>query len=135
MTTPPTLIEDLPPPPVPPPDVTFVPSVENSAVHPGSPRRGRGNRESTPLLGRPDFEFSLEENRFPEDPDYSNVVHEAEVAVDNGIFPQRIYQGSSGSYFVKNTEGVSIYVDVVTSAILYLCVEPRHDPTWNWRFA
>ena len=25
-------------------------------------------------------------------------------------------------------------VDVVTSALLYLCAEPWHDPTQNWRY-
>ena len=25
-------------------------------------------------------------------------------------------------------------IDVVTSALLYLRVEPWHDPTYNWRF-
>ena len=30
--------------------------------------------------------------------------------IDNGIYPQKIYQGSSGSYFVKNSEGKTIGV-------------------------
>lgn len=29
------------------------------------------------------------------------------MAIEHGIYPERIYQGSSGSYFVKNTAGVS----------------------------
>lgn len=28
------------------------------------------------------------------------------MAIEHGIYPERIYQGSSGSYFVKNTAGV-----------------------------
>ncbi|KAH9634793.1 hypothetical protein HF086_012207, partial [Spodoptera exigua] len=39
------------------------------------------------------------------DPQFSELVWQAEVAIDNGIFPERIYQGSSGSYFVKNPGG------------------------------
>ncbi|QQP50442.1 Phosphatidylinositol 4kinase type 2betalike, partial [Caligus rogercresseyi] len=38
------------------------------------------------------------------------VIREAETAIDNGFYPQRIYQGSSGSYFVKNSEGKTIGV-------------------------
>jgi hypothetical protein len=38
-------------------------------------------------------------------------VRQAEIAIDNGIFPERIYQGSSGSYFVKNPTGVSKMVE------------------------
>ena len=45
-------------------------------------------------------------NNFPEDPEYAELVRQAEQAIDHGIFPERIYQGSSGSYFVKNVEGV-----------------------------
>ena len=43
-----------------------------------------------------------------DDPQFSELLWQAEVAVDNGIFPERIYQGSSGSYFVKNPGGVSV---------------------------
>ena len=38
------------------------------------------------------------------------MIRTAETAIDNGIYPQRIYQGSSGSYFVKNSEGKTIGV-------------------------
>ncbi|KAL4721686.1 hypothetical protein ACJJTC_004610 [Scirpophaga incertulas] len=66
------------------------------------------NRESQPLLGgRGDFEVSF--NQFPDDPQFSELVWQAEVAIDNGIFPERIYQGSSGSYFVKNPGYVCSY--------------------------
>ena len=49
-------------------------------------------------------------NTFPDDPEFSNVVREAETAIDTGINPERIAQGSSGSYFVKNSEGKKIAV-------------------------
>lgn len=39
---------------------------------------------------------------FIDDPQFSELIWQAELAIDNGIFPERIYQGSSGSYFVKN---------------------------------
>lgn len=35
-------------------------------------------------------------------------MYQAEIAIDAGIFPERIYQGSSGSYFVKNPANVSV---------------------------
>lgn len=42
-----------------------------------------------------------------DDPQFSDLVYQTEIAIDAGIYPERIYQGSSGSYFVKNTTGVS----------------------------
>jgi len=50
------------------------------------------------------------ENEDFDDPEFNEVIRQSEHAVDQGIYPQRIYQGSSGSYFVKNTEGVTIGV-------------------------
>ena len=37
-------------------------------------------------------------------------MRQAEQAIESGLYPERIYQGSSGSYFVKNTEGTTIGV-------------------------
>ncbi|XP_036294638.1 phosphatidylinositol 4-kinase type 2-alpha isoform X3 [Pipistrellus kuhlii] len=51
-----------------------------------------------------------ERNEFPEDPEFEAVVRKAEVAIERGIFPERIYQGSSGSYFVKDPQGKIIAV-------------------------
>ena len=50
-------------------------------------------------------------NKFPDDPDFEAVVRQAEIAIAHGIFPSRIAQGSSGSYFVKNIDGeiISVY--------------------------
>lgn len=48
-----------------------------------------------------------ERNDFPEDPEFAEVVRRAELASERGIFPERISQGSSGSYFVKDPQGVS----------------------------
>ncbi|XP_032597653.1 phosphatidylinositol 4-kinase type 2-beta isoform X3 [Drosophila grimshawi] len=36
------------------------------------------------------------------DPFFSEIVAQAEYAIGQGILPERIYQGSSGSYFVKD---------------------------------
>jgi len=83
-----------------------------------SPRRT--NRENLPLLRgvrsqqRPadyeDIDDTESLNVFPDDPNFTEVIKQAELAIDNGIYPQRIYQGSSGSYFVKNSEGKTIGV-------------------------
>ncbi|XP_062071100.1 phosphatidylinositol 4-kinase type 2-alpha isoform X1 [Lepus europaeus] len=51
-----------------------------------------------------------ERNEFPEDPEFEFVVRQAELAIERGIFPERIYQGSSGSYFVKDPQGKIIAV-------------------------
>lgn len=41
-----------------------------------------------------------------DDPAFSELIRGAELAIDSGIYPERIYQGSSGSYFVKNVDKV-----------------------------
>lgn len=63
-------------------------------------------------------------NVIADDPLFTELVKQAELAVDVGLLPERIYQGSSGSYFVKSPNGVcdfavykSIYA-VWTSIIL-----------------
>lgn len=47
-------------------------------------------------------------NIITDDPEFSDLVKQAEIAIDSGILPERIYQGSSGSYFVKNTASVIV---------------------------
>ncbi|XP_050745500.1 phosphatidylinositol 4-kinase type 2-beta isoform X3 [Drosophila biarmipes] len=37
-----------------------------------------------------------------DDPLFSEIVAKAEGAIESGVLPERIYQGSSGSYFVKD---------------------------------
>lgn len=44
-------------------------------------------------------------NSCPDDAHFSKIIKESETAIGKGISPERIYQGSSGSYFVKNTSG------------------------------
>lgn len=66
-------------------------------------------QESAPLLKRMDTCDSNPEyvinNYFPEDPEFSAVIKDAEVAIESGMLPDRISQGSSGSYFVKALDG------------------------------
>jgi len=82
-------------------------------------KRNKG-RERTPLIGqrlsrgrvRSEYEDLDEEmcNSWPNDPEFTELIRQAELAVDQGVYPQRIYQGSSGSYFVKDCEGKTIGV-------------------------
>ena len=92
-----------------PPDVTFAPhntDSHNSSAGSGSPRSPRrGNRENTPLLAGTDSDYVYFDNVFPDDPEYTNIIRKAETAIEHGVYPERIYQGSSGSYFVKNLDG------------------------------
>lgn len=45
------------------------------------------------------------DNNFEDDPEFTNIIHEAETAIEEGVYPQRISQGSSGSYFVFDSSG------------------------------
>ncbi|XP_069868481.1 phosphatidylinositol 4-kinase type 2-beta isoform X2 [Dipodomys merriami] len=45
---------------------------------------------------------SSEMNSFLDDPEFADIVLRAEQAIEIGVFPERITQGSSGSYFVKD---------------------------------
>lgn len=68
---------------------------------------GAGAKESSPLLGPKHEHDSGFWNTFPDDPRFEELVRQTEDAIEHNVFPQRIYQGSSGSYFAKNHEGVS----------------------------
>lgn len=81
------------------PEVAFAPGPNNG----GAIDSSRVNRENQPLLGRMESDVTF--NNFPDDPLFSDLVRQAEIAIDNGIYPESIYQGSSGSYFVKNPAG------------------------------
>lgn len=56
---------------------------------------------------------------FIDDPPFNELVSQAEMAIEHGIYPERIYQGSSGSYFVKNTAGVCIQYRITHSNRLW----------------
>lgn len=46
-------------------------------------------------------------NHFPDDLEFADIIQRTEQAIECGVFPERISQGSSGSYFVKDQKGVS----------------------------
>ncbi|KAK0152065.1 Phosphatidylinositol 4-kinase type 2-alpha [Merluccius polli] len=75
----------------------------------GSPGR---SRERQPLLDRDRDRGggSPHRNDLSEDPEFRDIIRRTERAIDEGIYPERIYQGSSGSYFVKDTQGKIIGV-------------------------
>lgn len=49
-------------------------------------------------------------NAFPEDPEFNEIIRQVEVAFEAEIYPERIVQGSSGSYFVKDVNSKKIAV-------------------------
>lgn len=51
---------------------------------------------------------SSELNIFLDDPGFADTILKAEQAIEFGVFPERIRQGSSGSYFVKDPKRVRI---------------------------
>lgn len=89
---------------------------------------GSYNQESAPLLKRMDTYDSNPEyvinNYFPEDPEFSAVIKDAELAIESGVLPDRISQGSSGSYFVKALDGqvnnIFLNVKLCLLTILFL---------------
>ncbi|KAL4640291.1 phosphatidylinositol 4-kinase type 2-beta-like [Arapaima gigas] len=83
----------------------------------GSPRSGkekrsrRSRRSSSSDKENPASPGAGEVNFFPEDPEFMEIVRRAEQAIENGMFPERISQGSSGSYFVKDPKGPKPYLN------------------------
>lgn len=49
-------------------------------------------------------------NHFDSDPEFNEIVKMVEFAIDHNMLPQRIYEGSSGSYFCKNTDNKIVAV-------------------------
>lgn len=62
--------------------------------------------EEDSLIRRLESTVSVVNNEYPEDCQYTAVILEAEMAIESGILPQRIRQGSSGSYFVHDSRRV-----------------------------
>lgn len=57
-------------------------------------KRHTDHRESQPLLKRMETIDSTEfNNSFPDDPDFTDIIRQAEIAIENGVFPERISQG------------------------------------------
>lgn len=44
-------------------------------------------------------------NAFEDDLEFTNIIHEAEAAIEEGVYSQRISQVYSGSYFVLGSSG------------------------------
>jgi len=85
----------------------------------GGQRGAGGSAESQPLLSAHNRSSSYEDidsaldsddNIFTDDPAFNEIVRQAEAAIDAGVYPTRIYQGSSGSYFVRDVDGKIIGV-------------------------
>uniref|UniRef100_A0A7N5JKB6 Phosphatidylinositol 4-kinase type 2 n=1 Tax=Ailuropoda melanoleuca TaxID=9646 RepID=A0A7N5JKB6_AILME len=64
---------------------------------PSRPSRSVSSRSSPSGLTR-----NAALNTFLDDPEFADIVLKAEQAIEFGVFPERISQGSSGSYFVKD---------------------------------
>ena len=60
--------------------------------------------EQSPLLSKctDSDSDSFFVNNIENDPVFSKIIHSTEEAIYMGILPERIYQGSSGSYFVRD---------------------------------
>lgn len=113
----------------PPPDVTHhFPSTttryqKSSKTHLITAKMPNG--EYQPLL-LTDYETENEDNgsdfvqlsvnNFEDDPEFNEYLKQVEFAIDHNIMPQRIYEGSSGSYFAKNSDYVC---DQLFDHILY----------------
>lgn len=67
------------------------------------------NSEQSPLLSKctDSDSDSFFVNNIENDPQFSKIIHSTEEAIYMGILPERIYQGSSGSYFVRDKTKVS----------------------------
>lgn len=62
----------------------------------------------SPLIRSSSSESSSANRNEFEDREFAALVREIEGAIDLGILPERIYQGSSGSYFTKNKKRVCV---------------------------
>ncbi|XP_041839490.1 phosphatidylinositol 4-kinase type 2-beta [Melanotaenia boesemani] len=96
-------------------EALLLPCLAGSASSPRGVRekRSRRNRHSSSsdkdTLASPGAN-SGDFNHFPDDPEFADFIQKAEQAIESGVFPERISQGSSGSYFVKDLKGKIIGV-------------------------
>lgn len=51
-------------------------------------------------------ECFLNHNYFANDPEFTKLIRQVEEAIEAGVYPERIVQGSSGSYFTKTIQKV-----------------------------
>ncbi|XP_020797558.1 phosphatidylinositol 4-kinase type 2-beta [Boleophthalmus pectinirostris] len=96
-------------------EALLLPCLAGSSASPRPVRekRGRRNRHSSSsdkdTLASPGTHHG-DVNHFPDDPEFADIIQRAEQAIENGVNPERISQGSSGSYFVKDPKGKIIGV-------------------------
>eukprot|EP00039_Didymoeca_costata_P019956 m.339528 g.339528 ORF g.339528 m.339528 type:complete len:465 (+) comp18848_c0_seq1:155-1549(+) len=92
--------------PITPRTRSMSPGQGNSPSSPTTPRLN--NSQRTPLLSpaKPEGDSLVRwiEEDSRKDPEYYKVIQEVENAIDGGVHPKLIVQGSSGSYFAKNPE-------------------------------
>lgn len=69
-------------------------------------------------------EWTAYHNSFPEDEHFNGVIKEAERSIEDGNYPIRISQGSSGSYFVRDRNNVSAFC---SSGLLHVTKTMRHS--------
>jgi len=85
------------------------PSPARSLRSSSNDRLERGERDPLLSTGSSDHETPCV-NEWPEDPVFTTLLRDVEDAIGDGIYPERIYQGSSGSYFVKKKDGKTVGV-------------------------
>ncbi|XP_037545988.1 phosphatidylinositol 4-kinase type 2-beta [Nematolebias whitei] len=96
-------------------EALLLPCLAGSSTSPrgGGDERSRRSRHSSSsdkdTLASPGTN-SGDLNHFPDDLEFADIIQRAEHAIEGGVFPERISQGSSGSYFVKDPKGKIIGV-------------------------
>ncbi|CAF0829835.1 unnamed protein product [Rotaria sp. Silwood1] len=85
------------------PDVCIVTSENQPLLLPSTPTSPHMDIVDNPHL--PPWNTNI-----TDDPEYADVIRQAERAIEGGILPARIAAGSSGSYFVRNLEVKTIGV-------------------------
>lgn len=88
---------------------SFSTAIVNGSEEPYFSDSERQSGERKPLLGSSKRNMErLSESEHPpnncNDPDFNTIIRAAENAIDSGVYPERIYQGSSGSYFVHDKD-------------------------------
>nr|XP_020753264.1 phosphatidylinositol 4-kinase type 2-beta isoform X3 [Odocoileus virginianus texanus] len=67
---------------------------------------GLGRQRSSPTNLDRNRPVGSELNTFLDDPEFADIILKAEQAIEFEVYPERISQGSSGSYFVKDPKRV-----------------------------
>ncbi|XP_074678378.1 phosphatidylinositol 4-kinase type 2-beta isoform X3 [Strix aluco] len=76
----------------------------------GRGRRAGAARDKEPRAAAGHTGHTADMNIFLDDPEFAEIILRAEQAIECGVFPERISQGSSGSYFAKDPKGKIIGV-------------------------